>query len=521
MLEEQIIDQVKQVIGLVKYPVEFATSLDYSEQSKQTSEILHQIAGLSDNIQVKWEENQRKPSFAIRRVDSDISVRFAGVPTGTEFNSFVLALLQVGGHPVKADSDIIAAIKEIDEPAEFTSYVSLSCMNCPDVVQALNAISVINPLIKHTTVDGGTFWEEFEHLHLQSVPTVMKDGEVFLQGRATLEQIVSKIGRGMTGLRLKRLNALEPFDVLVIGGGPAATAAAVYAARKQLRVGLVADRIGGQILESGQIENLITLERVQPEDLVATFKANLRDYAVEQIGGIQIEAIGQRGEDGLIPLTTEGGARLRARTVVICTGTSFRRLDIPGEEQYLNRGVTFCPHCDGPLFADRRVAVMGGGNSAVEAAIDLAALAREVTLIDLADQLQADKVLVNRLTELPNTQVISSANATRVLGDGHRVTGLEYQDAQGQKHSLDLDGIFVQIGSIPNTDWLPETMQLENGYIKVDNQGATSVPGIFAAGDCTNTPHKQIVIALGAGANAALGAFNYLIRCPQHGEQLF
>ncbi|MFQ9338121.1 MAG: thioredoxin family protein, partial [Varibaculum sp.] len=230
------------------------------------------------------------------------------MPTGTEFNSFVLALLQVGGHPVKADADIIAAIKEIDEPTEFITYVSLSCMNCPDVVQALNAMAVLNPLIKHTTVDGGTFWEEFEHHHLQSVPTVIKDGEVFLQGRVTLEQIVSKIGRGMTGLRLKRLNALEPFDVLVVGGGPGGTAAAVYAARKQLRVGMVADRIGGQVLESGQIENLITLERVQPEELAGTFQANLRDYAVDQISGIRIEKIGERGEDGLIPVTTEGGA---------------------------------------------------------------------------------------------------------------------------------------------------------------------------------------------------------------------
>lgn len=518
MLEEKILDQVKQVIGLIKYPIELATSLDYSEQSKQTSEILHQIAGLSDLIQVKWEENPRKPSFAIRRVDSDISVRFAGVPTGTEFNSFVLALLQVGGHPVKADEDIITAIKEIDEPAEFTTYVSLSCMNCPDVVQALNAISIINPLVKHTVVDGGTFGEEFDHLHLQSVPTVVKDGEVFLQGRSTLEQVVTKIVRGMTGLRLKRLNALEPFDVLVIGGGPAGVAAAVYAARKQLRVGIVADRIGGQVLESGQIENLITLERVKPEELTATFEANLRDYPIDQIGGIRVENIGSRTPEGMIPLMTEGGARLQARTVVICAGSSFKHLDIPGEETCLNRGVTFCPHCDGPLFADRKVAVMGGGNSALEAAIDLAALAREVTVIDLADRLKADKVLVDRLQALPNTKVIQSANATRVLGDGHRVTGLEYRDAAGQIQQLHLDGIFVQIGSIPNTDWLQGTVQLEDGYIKVDNRGATSAPGIFAAGDCTNTPHKQIVIALGSGANAALSAFDYLIRSPEQAD---
>ena len=518
MLEEKILDQVKQVIGLIKYPIELATSLDYSEQSKQTSEILHQIAGLSDLIQVKWEENPRKPSFAIRRVDSDISVRFAGVPTGTEFNSFVLALLQVGGHPVKADADIIAAIKEIDEPTEFITYVSLSCMNCPDVVQALNAISIINPVVKHTVVDGRTFGEEFDHLHLQSVPTVLKDGEVFLQGRSTLEQVVTKIVRGMTGLRLKRLNALDPFDVLVIGSGPAGVAAAVYAARKQLRVGIVADRIGGQVLESGQIENLITLERVKPEELTATFEANLRDYPIDQIAGIRVDTIGSRTPEGLIPVTTEGGAHLQARTIVVCAGTSFKHLGIPGEETYLNRGVTFCPHCDGPLFADRKVAVMGGGNSALEAAIDLAAVAREVTVIDLADQLKADKVLVDRLQGLANTKVIHSANATKVLGDGHRVTGLEYRDAAGQTQQLHLDGIFVQIGSIPNTDWLQGTVELEDGYIKVDNRGVTSEPGIFAAGDCTNTPHKQIVIALGAGANAALSAFDYLIRSPKQAD---
>ena len=281
---------------------------------------------------------------------------------------------------------------------------------------------------------------------------------------------------------------------------------------------MVADRIGGQVLESGQIENLITLERVQPEELAGTFQANLRDYAVDQISGIRIEKIGERGEDGLIPVTTEGGALLRARAVVISVGTNFRRLDIPGEDQYLNRGVTFCPHCDAPLFADRKVAVMGGGNSALEAAIDLAALAREVTVIDLADRLKADKVLVDRLRGLPNTKVIQSANATRVLGDGHRVTGLEYRDAAGQRQQLQLDGIFVQIGSIPNTDWLQGTVELEDGYIKVDNRGATSAPGIFAAGDCTNTPHKQIVIALGAGANAALSAFDYLIRSPEQAE---
>lgn len=515
MLDEKILEQVKQVIGLIKYPVELATSLDYSEQSKQISEILHQIAGLSDLIQVKWEENERKPSFVIRRVDSDISVRFAGVPSGTEFNSFVLALLQVGGHPVKADEDIIAAIKQIDEPAEYTTYVSLSCMNCPDVVQALNAISIINPVVKHTVVDGGTFGEEFDHLHLQSVPTVVKDGEVFLQGRSTLEQVVTKIVRGMTGLRLKRLNALEPFDVLVIGGGPAGVAAAVYAARKQLRVGIVADRIGGQVLEGVQIENLITLERVKPEELTATFEANLRDYPIDQIGGIRVENIGSRTPEGMIPLMTEGGARLQARTVVICVGSSFKHLDIPGEETYLNRGVSFCPHCDGPLFTDRKIAVMGGGNSAIEAAIDLAGIAREVTVIDIADSLKADKVLVERLKALANTRVIQCANATRVLGDGHRVTGLEYKDADGQGQMLELDGIFVQIGSTPNTDWLTGKLEMEDGYISVDNTGATSIPGVFAAGDCTNVPHKQIVIALGAGANAALGAFEYLIRNPK------
>ena len=337
-------------------------------------------------------------------------------------------------------------------------------MNCPDVVQALNAISIINPVVKHTVVDGGTFGEEFDHLHLQSVPTVVKDGEVFLQGRSTLEQVVTKIVRGMTGLRLKRLNALEPFDVLIIGGGPAGVAAAVYAARKQLRVGIVADRIGGQVLEGGQIENLITLERVKPEELTATFEANLRDYPIDQIGGIRVENIGSRTPEGMIPLMTEGGARLQARTVVICVGSSFKHLDIPGEETYLNRGVSFCPHCDGPLFTDRKIAVMGGGNSAIEAAIDLAGIAREVTVIDIADSLKADKVLVERLKALANTRVIQCANATRVLGDGHRVTGLEYKDADGQGQMLELDGIFVQIGSTPNTDWLTGKLEMEDVY---------------------------------------------------------
>jgi alkyl hydroperoxide reductase subunit F len=432
---------------------------------------------------------------------------------GHEFTSLVLALLQVGGYPPKVEQSVIDQAKALEGDFEFTTYISLSCQNCPDVVQALNLISVLNPRVRHTMVDGALFEQEVAAHNIRSVPAIYLNGQPFGQGRMDAEQILAKLDKGAAARAAAQMNKEAPYDMLIVGGGPAGASAAIYAARKGIRVAVAAERFGGQVLDTLGIENLISVEHTEGPQLARALEKNVRDHEVP-IFNLQRAAELIPGE--LHTVRFASGGELKARSVILATGARWRELGVPGEAQYRNHGVAYCPHCDGPLFKGKPVAVVGGGNSGVEAAIDLAGIVKHVTLIEYADTLRADAVLVNRLRSLPNVAIITGAQTSEVVGDGSQVTALRYVDrASGAAHELALDGVFVQIGLIPNTDWLKGAVALSSrGEIEVDARGQTSVPGVFAGGDCTTTPFKQIVVALGEGSRAALGAFEHMMRTP-------
>lgn len=517
MLDANLTQQLKAYLVNIREPIELVASLGDDAKSRELGDLLDEIAALSDKIAVVAGDDARKPSFLIRRTGTDIGVRFAGIPMGHEFTSLVLALLQVGGHPSKAAQETIEQIRNLDGDYVFETYFSLSCQNCPDVVQALNLMAVLNPRIKHTSIDGSLFQAEVEARKVMAVPTVFLNGEPFASGRMELEQIVARIDSGAEKRAAAKIAAKDPFEVLVVGGGPAGAAAAIYSARKGIRTGVAAERFGGQVLDTMSIENFISVPHTEGPKLAAHLEQHVREYEVDVMNLQHAEKlIPAREEGGLHEVVMANGASLKARTVILSTGARWRTMGVPGEEEYRNKGVTYCPHCDGPLFKGKRVAVIGGGNSGVEAAIDLAGIVAHVTLIEYDSQLRADAVLQRKLGSLPNVKVITSALTTEVAGDGEKLTSLTYKDRnQGSEHSIELEGIFVQIGLVPNTEWLRDTIALSNrGEIEIDARGETSQRGIFAAGDCTTVPYKQIVIAMGAGSTAALSAFDYLIRLP-------
>ena len=520
MLDDDLKAQLKAYLERITQPIELVASLDGSDTSREMLALLNDVAAQSTNVVVVEEHGheQRKPSFLIQRVSNrDIGVRFAGLPMGHEFTSLVLALLQVGGYAPKLDDSVVEQIRSLDGDFRFETYVSLTCQNCPDVVQALNAMSVINPRIQHVTIDGALFQHEVEQRKIMAVPTVFLNGEVFGQGRMGVEEILAKIDTGAAARDAVRLNDKAPYDVLIVGGGPAGAAAAVYAARKGIRTGVVSERFGGQVLDTLGIENFISVKETEGPKFAAALEQHVRHYDVDIMNAQRAQTLKPADDEGgLAEVTLANGAVLKSRTVILSTGARWRNVNVPGEAEYRNRGVAYCPHCDGPLFKGKRVAVIGGGNSGVEAAIDLAGIVSHVTLIEFADQLKADAVLVNKLRSLGNVTIHTGAQTTEITGDGEKVNGLSYKDrVSGASHHVALEGVFVQIGLVPNTEWLKGTVELSRfGEIAVDARGATSVPGVFAAGDSTTTPYKQIIIASGDGAKAALSAFDHLIRMP-------
>jgi alkyl hydroperoxide reductase subunit F len=518
MLDANLTTQLKAYLEKVTQPIEIVASLDDSAKSLELNELLEQIAALSERISlVRHDDEERKPSFAINRVGSDIGVRFAGIPMGHEFTSLVLALLQVGGHPSKAAADVIEQVRSLDGNYRFETYFSLSCQNCPDVVQALNLMSVLNPKIQHVAIDGALYQDEVDARQVMSVPTVFLNGEVFDQGRMSLEQILAKLDTGAAQREAEKLKTRDAFDVLVIGGGPAGAAAAIYAARKGIRTGVAAERFGGQVLDTMAIENFISVSHTEGPKLATALEQHVKDYDVDVMNLQRAEKLlPATVAGGLIEVQLANGAMLKSKTVILSTGARWRQMGVPGEDEYRNKGVAYCPHCDGPLFKGKRVAVIGGGNSGVEAAIDLAGITSHVTLVEFDSKLRADEVLQRKLRSLPNVDIIVNAQSTEVLGDGQKVSGLVYKDrVDGVMHSVELEGIFVQIGLLPNTEWLKGTVELSpRGEIVIDERGKTSVPGVFAAGDATTVPYKQIVIAMGAGSTAALSAFDHIIRSP-------
>ncbi len=512
MLDTNIKTQLNTYLQKLQRPIQLIASLDDSEKSRELQDLLNEIASLSDKISVNTQGHYPfKPSFAVATENESPRIHFAGIPLGHEFTSLVLALLHTGGHPPKVDEKTLTQIHSLKGKHHFEVFVSLSCHNCPDVVQAVNLLAAQNTDFSAVMIDGALFQNEIDNRKIMGVPSIYLNGELFAQGRITLEEILAKIDTGANERATESLNQKDPFDVLVIGGGPAGAAAAIYSARKGIRTGVVAERFGGQVLDTVGIENFISVKETQGPKLVTALEQHVKDYDVD-VMNLQKAAKIIPGD--LIEVKLDSGASLKSKSIILATGARWREMNVPGEKEYRGKGVAYCPHCDGPLFKGKRVAVIGGGNSGVEAAIDLAGIVSQVTLIEFDSKLRADAVLQRKLFSLPNVQVITQALTTEVIGDGEKVIALKYKNRETNEIlSIELEGIFVQIGLLPNTDWLKDTVQLTNrGEIEINSRGETSVPGLFAAGDCTNVPYKQIIVAMGAGATASLGAFDYLIR---------
>jgi len=512
MLDANIKAQLKAYLEKLQRPIEIVASLDDSNKAQEMRAMLVDIAELSPQVSLR-EDGQAvlRPSFAIGQPGEAPRIHFAGIPMGHEFTSLILALLQTGGHPPKVDAAVIEQIKALPGSFHFETFISLSCHNCPDVVQALNLMAVLNPGVTSTMIDGAMFQDEVNKRQIMAVPTVYLNGEEFGQGRMSIEEIVARLDTGAAARAAAEIANKEAFDVLVVGGGPAGAAAAIYAARKGIRTGVVAERFGGQVMDTLAIENFISVKETDGPKLAMALEQHVKEYDVDVMN---LQRAVKITPGYLTEIELENGATLKSKSVILATGARWREMNVPGEKEYKAKGVCFCPHCDGPLFKGKRVAVIGGGNSGVEAAIDLAGIVTHVTLLEFDNKLRADAVLQKKLYSLPNVTVITQAQTTEVTGDGQKVNGLSYTDRpSGEARHVELEGIFVQIGLLPNTDWLKGTVNLSNrGEIEIDARGQTSVPGVFAAGDCTTVPYKQIIIAMGAGATASLGAFDHLIR---------
>ena len=520
MLDASTKAQLKSYLERASQPIEIVASLDDSKASGEMLSLLKDVAEASPLVKLteSRDDNHRKPSFSVNRPSENHGPRFAGLPMGHEFTSLILALLQIGGYPPKVEQAVLDQIRALDGDFEFEIYVSLTCHNCPDVVQALNLMAIQNPRIRTTMIEGGTFQDEVKERQIMAVPTVFLNGTEFGQGRMSLEEILAKIDTSGVEREAQKIAAKDPFDVLIVGGGPAGAAAAVYAARKGIRTGVASERFGGQVLDTLGIENFISIKETEGPKFAHALEEHVRDYDVDIMNLQRAKAL-VPGKD-LIEVQLESGASLKSKSIIISTGARWRNINVPGEHEFKNKGVAYCPHCDGPLFKGKRVAVIGGGNSGVEAAIDLAGIVGHVTLIEFDTALRADAVLQRKLKSLQNVDVFTNAQTTEITGD-QKVNGLVYKDrATGELKKVELEGVFIQIGLVPNTDWLKGVVELtKHGEIVVDARGQTSVPGVFAAGDVTTVPFKQIIIAAGDGAKAALGAFDHLIRTSAPAEQ--
>lgn len=507
ILEKEIKDQLIEYLKLMEDNVVIKLSTGSDEASSNMAGLIDELAFISTKIQVEKAKLLRTPSFSINRVGEETGITFAGIPLGHEFTSLVLALLQVSGRPPKVEEKTINAIKNIKGKYNFESYISLTCHNCPEVVQALNLMSLLNPNITHTMIEGGLFNDEVVSKNIMAVPTVYLNGELFGSGRMSIEEILEKIGLTSD---ISEFEAKEPYDLLVIGGGPAGASAAIYGARKGIKTGIVVERFGGQVLDTIGIENFISVKYTEGPKLAASLEEHVKEYNVDVLNLQRAKHLEKKND--LIEIELENGALIKSKSVIISTGARWRNVNVPGEEEFKNKGVAYCPHCDGPLFKGKKVAVIGGGNSGIEAAIDLAGIVDHVTVLEFLPELKADEVLQKRLYSLANVTVLKNVQTKEITGT-NKVNGITYLERDtGAVRHIELDGIFVQIGLIPNTEWLIDVERNKLGEIIVDNHGATNIPGVFAAGDCTNSPYKQIIISMGSGATAALGAFDYLIR---------
>ncbi|PKZ40453.1 alkyl hydroperoxide reductase subunit F [Gardnerella pickettii] len=543
LLDSNLTTQLAGLLEKMVNPINLVAYVDSSENSQKVIELLQEVANQSNKITVIKDDKsstKRIPSFSITNPQNNVSVSFAGLPLGHEFSSLVLAILQVSGYAPKISEDQRKAILQLGSH-DITTYMSVTCINCPEVVQSLNTISIINPKVKHIAVEGSAFKDEVDALGVMSVPAVFENGKMISSGRSSIDELVAMLLRqeengdssdssdssdsteASDSSLAQKMNAKNPYDVLIVGGGPAASAAAIYTARKGLKTAMIMDHRGGQVVETESIENHISQTHTTGAKLASDLTNHIAQYNIDVFTPDWATSLDVAEEPyGLHTINTKSGGSLKAKAVIIATGATWRTLGVPGEDEYRNRGVSFCPHCDGPLFKNKNVVVVGGGNSGVEAAIDLAGIANHVTVIEFMDSLKADQILLNTLHSLSNANVITSASLSKIDGDSKKVSEVHYMDrnennAENREKILHTDGVFVQIGLMPNTKWIANKLSLNNrAEIVTDRKGCTSIPGIFAAGDCSDEPYKQIVTAYGSGANAALSAFDYLIRDPHN-----
>ena len=510
MLDQELIEQLKLVFKPLENQITLLYSPSEHENQAELIGMLNSVAATNDKIEIRSTDQSTKiPQFKILKNNLNTGITFTGIPGGHEFSSLVLAILNSDGKGKVFDSLITDRIKNIKGVIHLKTYISLSCENCPDVVQALNQIVLLHESFTHEMVDGSYVQDEISSLGIQGVPSIVYEKKLLHSGKIQFIDLVEKLeeyfGKKNELISPQNLD-LGQYDTVVVGGGPAGVSAAIYTARKGLKTAIIFDKMGGQVQETKGIENLISVPYTEGPLLAGKFSEHMANYSIKMFEHRRVKSISQGSNKEIV---LETGEFLKTNSVIIATGAKWRELNIPGEKKYLGQGVAFCPHCDGPFYKGKKVAVIGGGNSGVEAAIDLSGIVSEVTLFEFSDQLKADQVLVNKLKSIPNAKIITNAKTTEVLGDGKKVTALKYQERlTDQEVHFDLDGIFVQIGLVPNSQFLKDTVELsKTGEIIIDSKNRTSMPGIYAAGDVTTIPFKQIITSMGEGAKAALACF--------------
>jgi len=525
MLTNDILQALKSYTATMQKTVAFVLQRGEHEQRAELKEFLDGIASVSDKLTVEERDlgdALRSPiSFLIEADGEDTGIRFSGIPSGHEFNSLVLAMLHASGTAMKLDDSLKRMVTNVREDLHFEVFISLSCHNCPDVVQALNQFALLNPRITTEMIDGGLFQGVVNDRDIQGVPSVYVNGELFANGKVTAAELINKLLERDPGIANADDAAKLPLqDVTVIGGGPAGVAAAIYSARKGLKVTLIADRIGGQVKDTMDIENLISVSKTTGPELSGALQAHMNDYDVTVKEHLNVASV----ENGEIKrVTLSSGEVIDTKTLIVATGAKWRELGVPGEKENIGNGVAYCPHCDGPFFKGKDVAVIGGGNSGIEAALDLAGIVKSVTVFEFMPELKADKVLVDKATSKANITIHKNVATKQIKATGGKVSSIEYQDrATEEVIDLPLHGVFVQIGLVPNSDFVAEVVERTRfGEIVVNEKCQTSQAGIYACGDVTTVPYKQIVIAMGEGAKASLAAFEYLMTESDRLEELY
>ncbi|MBV1909557.1 MAG: alkyl hydroperoxide reductase subunit F [Kangiellaceae bacterium] len=521
MLTKEILNTLTSYTSKMQKTVSFVVQQGEHPKRDELIRFLQQISDVSDHLSIKEQSRPnelRSPISFLLEVDGeDSGIRFSGIPAGHEFNSLILAILHASGTALELDESLQSLLSNIKQPLNFEVFISLSCHNCPEVVQALNQFALINPLIKNEMIDGGLFPQVIQKRDIQGVPSVYLNGELFANGKVTAAELIEKlIERDSSITQNQQANSLSLQDTLIIGGGPAGVSAAIYSARKGLKVTLVADRIGGQVKDTMAIENLISVSKTTGPELAASLQSHMNDYDINLKEHVKVTHI-EQGDVKVVQLSS--GEQIRTKSIIISTGAKWRELGVPGEKENVGNGVAYCPHCDGPFFKGKDVAVVGGGNSGIEAALDLAGIVKSVTVLEFMQEFKADQVLIEQVRNKDNINLLTSVAVKSINAVNDKVNGMEYLDRTTETvKQLDVDGVFVQIGLQPNSDFVTDLVDRNPvGEIIINEKGETSAKGIYACGDVTTVPFKQIIVSMGEGAKASLSAFDYLLK---RGDQL-